>query len=167
MILKNYWRWLGACMKYANVEADRINVGLVDMTGTALTTTPFGKGSNSYAPINQSFETKIFTRFGTGSTEPTSDDYALSSDVTSSFTGMTYSVATDTVTNLKRTITVNATNNTASDIEITQVGIGKQIYNGYSDSDLKNVLFGVVTLSTPITVGAGDSATIVFEWVES
>ena len=167
MILTNYWKWLDGVNTYASETATARSLGIKNLSGTTvnLLTGP-GGDSNLYAPRNSSFPYNLFVRVGTGTGEPTSSDYALGTDVTSSMTGMSFSCATTSNDSLKRTITCSGSNSTSSAITITEVGIGKSIYPANSSS-MEDVLFAIVKLDTPVTVPGNGNFSITFDWTEA
>lgn len=175
MILNNYWKYLNAVLTNDRMLSDTaLSTNLVDITGAAVSMVfdcPGGdSGNKSKANNNCRLDRKPLIRVGTEEIEGsiTSDAYALgSSDVTSSFTvsepQITLSYDAD---GFHKLYTASFTNNTSTDITIKTVGIGKDIFWTWGNSDVKSVLFGIITLTESVTIPAGTSKTIVVEWTE-
>lgn len=93
-------------------------------------------------------------KVGTGTTTPTQNDYGMQNEAT----GITCDAAsTGFTSNLTKTYTATFSNSTASDINITELGLFVQDYN---ENDF---LLDRTVLSTPITIPAGQSKSITYE----
>ena len=93
-------------------------------------------------------------KVGTGTTTPTQNDYKMQNEAT----GITCDAASTGFTNnLTKTYTATFSNSTASDINITELGLFVQ---DYDDNDF---LLDRTVLSTPITIPAGQSKSITYE----
>lgn len=110
---------------------------------------------------------------GTGTTEPTADDYVLESDVTSSFANVSTSVnyTTDEDGHFVATMTWAGTNTSGQDITITEIGARKPLYKsstatvGVSDvtTTASQCLMIRHILQTPVTVEAGSGTSITIQ----
>ncbi len=103
-------------------------------------------------------------RLGTGTTAPTENDYALESIIAS---GMTATVITSSARvngNIETIFAVTVTNTSTSDITIGEIGYyGVQpMYTseGSTASSNSTIMYDRTLLNAPVTIGAGDSATI-------
>lgn len=93
-------------------------------------------------------------KVGTGTTTPTQNDYNMQNEAT----GITCDAASTGLTsNLTKTYTATFSNSTASDINITELGLFVRDYN---ENDF---LLDRTVLSTPITIPAGQSKSITYE----
>lgn len=93
-------------------------------------------------------------KVGTGTTTPTQNDYNMQNEAT----GITCdATSTGFTSNLTKTYTATFSNSTASDINITELGLFVQDYNE------NNFLLDRTVLSTPITIPAGQSKAITYE----
>jgi len=102
---------------------------------------------------------------GTGITDPLINDYALNSDVTSSFINRNISGVTGADgASVKTVLTFTGTNNTGSSITITEYGITKAVNS--SNNSTTPVLIMHELFDEPIVVPAGSSITIPIEWTE-
>lgn len=101
-----------------------------------------------------------FIRVGTGTTEPTEDDYKLENYAT----GLTRdSVVTAIGSNdSKKIYTATFSNTTDADITVTEIGFFTNCYYR-SGSDNDNFLLDRIVLDTPITIPAGESKAITYE----
>lgn len=105
-------------------------------------------------------------RVGTGSSEPTADDYSLETEVTSSFTSASTSVTFTTNENGHFVIDVawTGTNTSGSDLTITELGLvksfGKLDSASATSPTLTLVLLARHLLGTPVTVPAGQGTAI-------
>lgn len=114
-------------------------------------------GSNA---VSDSSYTSLFNRgkilVGDGTNEVKATDYCLGNDITASFSAGTPNVQIQKDSDGKGYITISQTftNNTGSDITITEYGILNYASSTY------NWLFTRELFDNPITVGAGESITI-------
>lgn len=106
-------------------------------------------------------------RVGTGSSEPTADDYSLETEVTSSFTSTSTSVTFTTNENGHFVIDVTwtGTNTSGSDLTITELGLVKSFgkldsASATTPSSFALVLLARHLLGTPVTVPAGQGTAI-------
>ena len=103
---------------------------------------------------------------GTGTIQPT--DYALFDDVTSSFSDVQLSVASDATDEGYSSIyTVSGQNNTEAAITISEVGICKTFW--ISDQQPmynQPAMFVKMLLENPITVPAGGTFQLNVQWLE-
>lgn len=97
---------------------------------------------------------------GSGNTAETAADDRLANDNTASFTHVS-TAASVGVTNgsVTRTFTRTLRNDTASDLTIAEVGVVKGVGISFT-AKMYYVLIERTVLSSPVTVGAGKTATI-------
>lgn len=104
-------------------------------------------------------------RLGTGTTAPTENDYSLESVITS---GLSASVNSSSIRNssgnIETIFAVTVTNTSTSDITIGEIGYyGLQPMHtseGSAASSNYAIMYDRTLLNAPVTIGAGDSATI-------
>ena len=108
---------------------------------------------------------------GSGNTAAEATDYELDADETSNFTSVTdvITFGVDSEGHLTATIQWSGMNNTANDITIKEVGLVKTLYNAASasissasDATAKACLIGRFILTSPVTIAAGDSGTVLY-----
>ncbi len=169
MVLKNYWRWLTAMQKIPFYDGSAVTyetIGVVDITGA--TPSIMTKTNNNASMMPPCAQNRVLTncslRLGNGTNTYSGDEYTLANDITSNFSNLQYSVGFEASDSAKRILTITGTNNTANDITITELGVVKTLYRDANTS--YQVLMAIVVLSSAVTVLAGDSFTIVAEWVE-
>lgn len=158
MVLQNYWAW----HKYIQTTATSAVTlqGVKDMSGN--TVTQLYGGSNQWRS-NSILNSLVALVFGTGTTAPTAEDYALETDATASFVAsLTTLVNYDSAKN-EFIFSATVTNTTADDIIISEIGVRKGIYSTTTNTP-QNVLFAREVLQTPITVAAGETKTINYVW---
>lgn len=158
MVLQNYWAW----HKYiqTTVTSAVTLQGVKDMSGN--TVTQLYGGSNQWRS-NSILNSLVALVFGTGTTAPTAEDYALETDATASFVAsLTTLVNYDSAKN-EFIFSATVTNTTADDIIISEIGVRKGIYSTTTNTP-QNVLFAREVLQTPITVAAGETKTINYVW---
>lgn len=175
MVLNNYWKWVNGMNKWnlftstGQGNGQIANIGMVDIGGNERSTVVSRYNYSTIDSVidnNRRFNVGLACRIGTGDNEYDANDYALASDVTSSFSGVTATVSSQVDDGLNRTIMVSGSNNTSSDITITEIGIAKNLYYA-TDGSSSNCLFAIAKLDTPITVPANSGGfTATFEWVE-
>ena len=170
MILKNYWNIMNDIMTKASPTANILGTAKRLSDGFDVQYQVGGNNSayaQGYVIQNANMKGDISFRVGTGTTEPTIDDYGLANDVTSSFTGMTVSVSSVVSEGAKVVYLASGTNNTGSDITIKEVGIAKDVKKGESGSPtVSTVLLTRDVLASPITVEAGQGFAFTYEWNE-
>lgn len=97
---------------------------------------------------------------GSGTTAPTAADHHLENDNTASFTHVSTSCAVGITDGaVTRTFTRTLKNDTAADLTISEVGVVKATGISF-DSKMYYVLIQRTVLASPVTVGAGKTATI-------
>lgn len=170
MILKNYWRWLQATQRYPVDETNTIDVGLKNISGASQNIilgcpgSTVGASLQSLIAKNRCLDNVTF-RIGTGTTEPTADDYALANDVTANISDLTVTKGWNATDGYNRIYTVTGTNNMASAITVTQLGVCLGI-TADSEYTTNLVMMAVVVLEEPLTVAAGDTFTFSVNWAE-
>lgn len=151
----DYWTWVDIGLKGLNGAVVQIQKNRTDLAG-------------SYYPVISylGMRSALGVVVGTGSTEPSIDDHALGSDVTSSFINLvcSYTTGADNAS-VKTVITLSGTNNTGSPITITEYGITKGVPSG--NTVTTPVLFIHELLPEPVVVKPGHQFTLPIEWVES
>ena len=168
----NYWTYkmfIESRSIYGDAVWRKVDIGLKGLTGNAVEfqlmkndTYIYNYPVVSYCGMRSALGMLV----GTGSTEPSIDDHALGSDVTSSFANLTcsYTTGADNAS-VKTVITLSGTNNTGSPITITEYGITKGIPSG--NNATTPVLFIHELLPEPVVVKPGCQFTLPIEWVES
>lgn len=103
---------------------------------------------------NQESSGVLTIKVGTGTTPPTTNDYEIQNEAT----GITCDAAsTGFTSSLTKTYTATFSNSTASNVNITELGLFITDYNS------KTFLLDRTVLSTPITIPAGQSKSITYE----
>lgn len=103
---------------------------------------------------------------GTGTSDPDITDYALSTDITSSLINTSVSSSTGIDgAGIKTVLSFTGTNNTGSDITITEYGITKAVNIG--NSVTTPVLITHELLSNPLVVPTGSSFVLSVEWKDT
>lgn len=167
MVLQNYWAWRAQTQNNAATSTLTGITGITDMTGTAVTTlysSSSGAGiwNNRVLSSSRSDITYLRLVFGSGDTTPTVLDYDLAADESANLTLVGMNSINYASDRMEIVFPYTATNNTASDIELKEVGIVKKVTttNGvYAD-----VLIAREVLSSPITIAAGETKTINYTW---
>lgn len=174
MVLQNYWSWLRNVWRNVVPAASDITgvTGLYFMDGTAVTTL-WAKTSYQNVIYNivltrgTNMETtgNISLSVGSGTTEVAATDIALATDETSNF-AITGSIDVNYASNKMEIIfSCSATNTTATDITITEIGIKKPLTSDYNSYSLQGyILLTREVLDTPITIAAGETKTINYVW---
>ena len=170
MVLANYWKYLqGISAKHYTVGEGMIEASTGCKATDGTTNMSILIGSNGYSDkLSQNLAPRENIKFivGTGNTAPTAADYALASDVSSSFTDYQANFVFTTENGSYDMIaTVSGMNNTADDITISEVGLEKGVYDQLEQMS-KYVLFVRELLATPVTVPAGGNFAFVFKWSE-
>lgn len=169
MILKNFWAWYRYVMwgstNNITIPADT----LIDDTGNNIVTLygqywnarfliAFNPNQGSTVPLTD----YTWLVFGTGTTSPQYSDYSLEADCTSSFSVI--GNITSNIEDAKINFTFNwqLTNNTNSDISITEIGVKKKV--SPSNGTTKNVLLLRQLLDEPFTIAAGATKVFNYTW---
>ena len=179
MLLKNFWEARRVCNNNVIPNTGSYNepygdpVDIVDLQGNALGYLNNGKFTNY---TNEPYKTQVLhlvnpfrditTRVGTGNKAVEIDDYALETDVTSSFTGTSTSVAKITNNDGKYQVDIrfSGTNSGSDDIVLTEIGFTQVMgkitqLNQYNGTNV-NVMIARYILSEPILVEAGSGVSI-------
>ena len=174
MVLNNYWL-IKTYTEVNTMVSNTYNVtlGTIDMGGTNRSIyINVGTGSASATFMNHAVPARCIKAdlravLGTGTTAPQSNNYALETDVSSSFSDLSTSCSTSSDGSSEvTTITITGTNNTANDITISEIGLYKNlVYN--STGDTGAFLLVREVLAEPFTVLAGSTFTKTFTWTES
>lgn len=168
MILSNYWKWLDGIMtsnpnssEYYDPSQD---IGLKNMSGdTAYISLSTSNNERRYR--NRNIRDGA-ARLGSGSGEITASDYSMSDDCTSSISNLEYTVnSSGTDDGFNMTIAISGTNNSGSELTITEVGYCKFV-SSEQDGD-NNVLICKTKLNTPLTLPAGSNFLINIAWNEA
>lgn len=164
MITNNYYRWIGAFQRYANTNSNALNVGLIDTSGTNINM--FFSYSSAYTSQSIGMDGHVDLQVGNGTGEFAKTDYTLANNITSNFGTPTVSFSSSVANNkLTRTITWTAENTSGSDQTIRQVGVIKKIH-ATNTAATNDVLIAEFALENPVTVGAGETATVTVNWID-
>lgn len=173
MILNNFWTLKGYvdANSCPCVGSSTVNLGLkrksdgVSMPfANDLTLNIAGLLSTNYT-IRKGL--KVFV--GSGTTEPTTNDYALENDVTNSFSNVVTTCNTSTEeSKITTVVTISGTNTTENAITIAEIGVGKDIAYDWNGANLRTqeVLFIRHVLDTPKVVESGEGFMQTFAWDE-
>lgn len=174
MVLDNYWQ-----IKYASSQYNMWQEGgytyYVDTSIKTLTGVDISRVQCSFSGTMNyiynalkmyALRSNLMVRLGTGSTEPTSSDYALENDITSSIGSLHVTTGVGAENGLVTNIVVSGINTTDSEIVITELGI--YINSAFvSQGTAYDVLLVRELLEQPLAVPAGKGFTLVFRWVEA
>ena len=162
MFNNNYWKMRAYCANTVPPTSyAQISIGVKDKSGNAVTNGYVISG-NTVAPYFSSmWNYAIATRLivGTGDTEATANDVDLESSAMSSLSNVSFSYICGADDDQLTTVfSLSASNETSSDIVITEVGLE----TGISDSnyDEVKILTAREVLKNPITIPAGGSKVI-------
>lgn len=99
---------------------------------------------------------------GSGTTEPTPEDYRLESQITTNLSCDSVSVSRNTTV---KTYTATFSNSGTSDITVTEIGYVSRFAWAYNTGDYiyDDFLMDRTVLETPITIPAGESRTVTYE----
>lgn len=183
MILNNYWNLKGYAQTHyiPQIPCSKtvVDIGLKNTSGSAATFLASGNSSltsysvNIVATISTNYPLLygLTARIGTGLTDPTTEDYNLTSDVTSSFSNYQVSINSSAEDGIcKVTITVSGTNTSSNSITITEIGLFRDVItdaDNYHQFSRATIMLVHESLTTPITVPSGQGFTLTFEWGES
>lgn len=176
MILNNFY----ACMEYLwrvgvvyspNSERYGAIPGLLNVEGEQQGPYRYWYNSSGGNNMNDGLKVmenhsplyNLFMQVGTGTTEPTSNDYALTTLFSGTGDSVTITTNNRTDTGWKIKASYTAHNTTSSDVTITEAGIGKRIQIA-SSIDNNRYLLAKVLLDNPVTIPPGESRTICLDW---
>lgn len=173
MILNNWWNYkkgLANSTGFWN-SWNYQSPGLYDTSGNTTVMCIDATWNSSYCTMgHNNFSTRAYMHFavGDGDTPPTSEDYALDNDITSSFSNVTISSVSTTATSENTTITyiITGTNSTSDTLTIREIGYVKDIYYSQSFNTVP-VLMAREVLDEPIVVEPNQTFTINFTWTEA
>lgn len=169
MITKNYYV---ARRTYDTSTTTSGSVNTTPYTVKSMLGTEYSGGSNGlFASTTQGGRTmwntsRLSVYLGTGTTPETADDYCLDNDITSTLTGVTFSVQTTVSLEMSRycyksVLTISFSNTTGAAVDITEVGLaGNWIFSG----DAPMLLFRKVI--NPVHLENNQSTTIVLNWFD-
>lgn len=174
MILKNYKALKCAINKKSQWQYYSC-VGVVATDGTAIITIyqsySSTQGIDGYNYGSLCLNRDITALIGTGTTEPTINDYQLENDISSSFSNL--AISSNVSNNVgetyayERIITITGLNNTSDDITISEIGLQKNMqYANSTNATNKKVLLVRHLLDTPITVAPNETFSITLIWRE-
>lgn len=175
MVLDNYWQIRYASSQYHMWQeggaGDNIPVTIKDRNGTLIDQI-LVCGSGTTANWEELFpmyalRNNLKALIGDGNVEPTSSDYALSSDITSSTGGLTVTTGTGVDNGLVTNITISGTNTSNSEIIIKELGIYITTRFSFIGNNPYDVLLVHELLQQPLAVPAGKGFTLTFRWVEA
>lgn len=103
-------------------------------------------------------------RVGTGTTAATYNDYALESPVTVTFSNLSQGTVSynSSTGKWEETVTMDFLNNTGDSLSITELGIERLVYYGYSTTT--TIIIAREVLATPITVINGAYGRVSFTY---
>lgn len=145
-------------------EPNVVQYTLTNMQGDSVTTNAYARSTYSFINSLNHIRTDpttdsiTFIRVGTGTIEPTEDDYRLSFASGISCDSVTTSIGGNAS---KKLYTATFSNNTAADVVITEIGFFTNFF--YTSSSNDNFLLDRIVLDTPITIPAGESKAITYE----
>ena len=145
-------------------EPNVVKYTLTNMQGNSVTTDAYANSiysfinSLNHVKTDPTQDSITFIRCGTGTSEPTENDYRLSF-----VSGISYdSVITSIGGNVSKKIyTATVSNNTDADIVVTEIGFFTNFF--YTSVNNDNFLLDRILLDTPITIPAGESKAITYE----
>jgi len=97
---------------------------------------------------------------GSGTTEPTPEDYRLESQITTNLSCDNVSVSRNTTV---KTYTATFSNSGTSPITVTEIGYVSRTGYGTNPITYDDFLMDRTVLETPITIPAGESRTVTYE----
>lgn len=168
MVLNNYWKAIQSLGRIYG-SSGNFSSGMVNISGDSVPNLLTYVGGSSSAGLWQIRTNKMGVLVGSGTTEPTAEDYRLENDVTSSFSNVSVSDSLNATENgLSQVFTVGGDNLSGDEITITEVGITKTYsgQNEVSDSSTQVVLFARIVLDTPVVVPNNGSFQIPIQWLE-
>jgi hypothetical protein len=182
VILRNYKVLKGIALNQniQNYSPSTVSLpNLKDMEGNVRTSLPIGEtvGGGARYYISGVNGTKTLWNnlnfvVGTGTTEPTVNDFQLENDVTSSFSNCTIAKTIDQVGNTytnELTFLCMGKNNTNADITLNEIGIYRSILftnSFYQDNVWANMLFIRHLFDEPLTVPPNETFKITLVWKE-
>lgn len=171
MILNNWWNYKKAINDNI-VEWSRLTIVDTGMISTSGSSCPIVVDMGwqtawcTIVPANYAPRGLVSFLLGDGTTEPESTDYALDSDITSSFSNISViesSVATSD--DLTTTFTITGTNSTSQNLTIAEIGYVKSIYYAQTSGTIP-VMMARELLDEPLIVAPDETFTITFVWKE-
>lgn len=174
MILNNYWNWKSYIEKHqmGNSGATTASIGLIDTSGSAATLWD-GAANNGYMSThlgllyNWAIKRDLSAQVGSGDTAVQASDYALATNITSSFSNVTATSSTSADGNKEKTIiTISGANSSGSTKTIKEVGITAAVYTSSAQNTATIMLLRHV-LDDPIEVANGQTFTVTITWEES
>ena len=175
MILNNYWEAFRLFIIERDVDGIQnqyTNHNLVNLAGVSqLPINHYTWGYNQYYTPNANQnsdlrKTEFEMLVGTGTTPVTPNDYRLANDITSNLSNTSLqSTSLIGDAGIKTVYSFTGTNNTTSNITISEIGLVKKFLNSDTSNGNKYLLVREV-LDNPITVTAGTGFILTFEWNE-
>lgn len=170
MITSNFKKLLSIMLSASSNTTPTINIDIKTIAGgtryvTQYVASGFPFNVTHSVSLNNSTGTGIL--LGTGTEQPSEDDYQLSNMITSGITSaVTYQFGADNG-NPYIEYLISLTNTTSSDITISEIGYSQAINSGTtvgsSNLGARGCLLDRTLLSTPVTVPANDSAAIKYK----
>ena len=180
MVLNNFWSLmagLGNTIAY-NSGLQPTDIYLVDTSGEVrrimfCNSTSTGSTTNYIHDANAYWwNLKAFV--GSGTRTPTTDDYCLVDDITSSFNFFSLSYEAECRDGSCILVaTISGANNTGSTLTVSEVGLGKNLCWGTRVSETSwntgnfDALYVREVLDNPIIVPPARGFTLTLEWVQS
>lgn len=145
---------------------------LISTSGSSLYMTDNGYGSgsigmwfsavNSLSTVNTTpTNGRGYIILGSGTTEPTPEDYCLESQITENLSCDSVSVSRNTTI---KTYTATFSNSGTSPMTVTEIGYVSRTSYAYNagENSFDNFLMDRTVLDTPVTIPAGESRTITY-----
>ena len=174
MVLDNYWQIKFASSQYSMWQPGGtgyfVDTSIKTLTGGDIPRVQCsfnGTMNNMYHALKMyALRSNLMARLGTGSTEPTSSDYALENDITSSIGSLSVTTGVGAENGLVTNLVISGINTTESEIVITELGI--YINSAFMTQGTSyDVLLVRELLEQTLAVPAGKGFTLVFKWVEA
>lgn len=171
MLLNNYWNWKKIVeytdystsiqiISNAFIETNGSNVDMVINTSSA------GVNYTKRSGINRVLCQQMYLALGTGTTQPTADDYNVSEPINFSNIAYTRNEYFNDDGVLVKRFGISGQNMTGADKLITEAILYKQIYTSNGSDTTYNVAFVHEVISTPILIRANENFMINFDWIE-
>ena len=139
---------------------NKSGVQITDVTYKSTTTLSYGQAVSK----NANPRLELSFAVGTGTTSPTYTDCDMTNDVTSDFTGTSMSLSVYDTDSIITVIELHGTNNTASDISISEIGIFKNLYCGNNTATRVNTMIMHYKLPTAKVISPGDDINLLLKW---
>lgn len=144
----------------------QVSTTLTDLDGNTITTDNSTTTNEQYSLVyamsdilsTEAANNRAYLIVGTGTGTVSDDDYSLFRSASGC---PCVSASSNTSANFTKIYTATFQNNTSEDITITEVGIAAKMY---VYNDFFGFLLDHTLLDTPVTIPAGETRTITYEW---